>query len=160
MTQAFSLKAQDLVAHNINVEFAELVGIAILIDQVGDGAANNPFVFDTPAKYNDGIEVQAGVSFAVNSSVNWLVNFKSTDAQFENGDGSNVIPLNVLTVRETLSGAYSPLSTSDQPLATGSPVMSIALGVSAFTADYKFSPGNGYAPDTYTANVTYTIVPQ
>lgn len=152
--------AQSTASHTIEVELSELVGISILTDLVSQDAVVNPFIFDTPAEYSNGVTQAAGVIFAVNASVDWVVNFKSTSSNFSNAGGTATMPLSVLEIKETASGTYAGLTTTDQQLTTGTPLLSILAGVSAFTADYKITPGTSYDPDTYTANVTYTISAQ
>lgn len=152
--------AQTTASHTMEVELSELVGISILTDLVSQDAVVNPFVFDTPAEYSNGITQAAGAIFAVNASVDWVVSFKSTSANFANAGATATMPLSVLEIKETLAGAYAALSTTDQTLTSGNPVLNLLALTQTFSADYKVTPGTTYAPDTYTANVTYTISAQ
>ncbi len=160
LVTGFGLSAQTTASHTIEVELTELVGIEILADLVDEGAAVNPFVFDQPTEYSLGITQAVGAAFRVNASVNWVVNFKSTDAQFDEASSANTMPLTILEIKETLLGTYAALSTSDQQLTTGLPLLNILGGVNTFTADYRVTPGTSYDPGVYSANVTYTISAQ
>lgn len=152
--------AQSTASHTMEVELSELVGISILTDLVSQDAVTNPFIFDTPAEYSSGVTQAAGAIFAVNASVDWVVSFKSTSSNFSNAGATATMPLSILEIKETLAGSYAALTTTDQTLTTGTPVLNLLALTQTFTADYKVTPGTSYDPDTYTANVTYTIAAQ
>ena len=138
--------AQSTASHTIEVELVETLGISIVTDLVSQDAVVNPFVFNTQSEYTNGIEQLAGVSFGVTASVDWSLAFKSTDNNFENAGATATMPLNVLEIKETVGGAYAGLTTNDQVLTTGTPLLDI-LGLSApVIVDYKVTPGTSYDP--------------
>ena len=152
--------AQTTASHIIEAELQSTLGISMLTDLVSQDAVLNPFIFNTEAEYSNGIEQLAGATFGITASVDWQVTFKSTSSNFANGGATLTMPLSVLQIKETVGGSYAGLTTTDQVLTTGSPLLDI-LGLSApVIVDYKMSPGTAYDPDIYTANVTYTIAAQ
>ena len=152
--------AQTSASHTMEVELTETLGISILTDLVSQDAVANPFVFDQPLEYSNGITQAAGAIFSINASVDWQVAFKSTSTAFSNAGATATMPLSILEIKETVGGTYAGLTQSDQVLTTGTPLLNLLASVQTFTADYKITPGTSYDADTYTANVTYTISAQ
>ncbi len=157
LSHALTSFGQTVVAHTIEAELTETLGIAILTDLVSQDAVSNPFVFDQPNEFSNGITVNSGAIFSINASVNWQVAFKSNSANFSNIGSTATMPLSILELKETVGGSFAALSQSNRVLASGPPVMNLLSSVQTFTVDYKITPGTGYPAEEYSSTITYTV---
>lgn len=153
---AFAANAQaptTTASHNVKIVAANVMDIAF--ETPGDYT----FTFDTPTKYDDGIDSGPIGNLKVRSTKAWKVQVSTTQANFtadlvaNNAEVAN----NKLTVT-TDGTTYVPLATTAATIKTGSKG---GLGVSGnvFQFGYKMNPGY-IAPDNYTIPVTFTISAQ
>jgi len=144
----------------VNIILADVISIDNGSVAIGGEVAFN---YVTAEDYNTSTTVNVPNSLIVTSTKNFDVKVKADGANFTNG--TNVIPVNVLTIKAATGGTMAGtqnsvvLSTTDQVLIANAPLGS-ALKLNL---DYEIPAAKSSSPDilgkpagTYTQTVTYT----
>ncbi|MBO6186718.1 MAG: peptidoglycan-binding protein LysM, partial [Chryseobacterium sp.] len=155
-------KAQNTTATTtVNITLNDVISI-----DAGSTAIGNTvdFNYATAADYNSDQTINKANSLKVTSTKNFNVKVKAGGANFMNG--TNLIPVNVLTIKAatasgTMGGTKSAvvLSATDQTLVTNAPLGSaLTLNLDYTIPAVKSSSSDilGKPAGTYTQTVTYT----
>ena len=155
-------KAQNTTATTtVNITLNDVISI-----DAGSTAIGNTvdFNYATAADYNSDQTITKANSLKVTSTKNFNVKVKAGGANFMNG--TNLIPVNVLTIKAatasgTMGGTKSAvvLSATDQTLVTNAPLGSaLTLNLDYTIPAVKSSSSDilGKPAGTYTQTVTYT----
>ncbi|KVV15131.1 peptidoglycan-binding protein LysM [Flavobacterium sp. TAB 87] len=145
---------------SVNIILADVLSIDS--ESTANGGAID-FRYETVADYNSQKTATVPKSLVITFSKAFDVKVKANGAYFENG--TNLIPINVITIRRnessTLSGTSTPvvLSTLDQVLVGGAALGSkLQLDLDYIIPQSKSSSTDilGKPAGTYTQTVTYT----
>ncbi|QXU49919.1 peptidoglycan-binding protein LysM [Chryseobacterium sp. D764] len=157
-----NVQAQNTTATTtVNITLNDVISI-----DAGSTAIGNTvdFNYATAADYNSDQTITKANSLKVTSTKNFNVKVKAGGANFMNG--TNLIPVNVLTIKAataagTMGGTKSAvvLSATDQTLVSNAPLGSALT----LNLDYTIPAAKSSSPDilgkpagTYTQTVTYT----
>ncbi|MDR6514607.1 peptidoglycan-binding protein LysM [Chryseobacterium camelliae] len=155
-------QAQNMTATTtVNITLNDVISIDAGSTAIGNIVAFN---YATAADYNSDQTVTKANSLKVTSTKNFNVKVKAGGASFVNG--TNMIPVNVLTIKAaaaagTMGGTKSAviLSATDQTLVSNAPLGSaLTLNLDYTIPATKSSSSDilGKPAGTYTQTVTYT----
>jgi len=157
-----NVQAQNTTATTtVNITLNDVISI-----DAGSTAIGNTvdFNYATAADYNSDQTITKANSLKVTSTKNFNVKVKAGGANFMNG--TNLIPVNVLTIKAaasagTMGGTKTPvvLSATDQTLVANAPLGSaLTLNLDYTIPAAKSSSADilGKPAGTYTQTVTYT----
>ena len=157
-----NVQAQNTTATTtVNITLNDVISIDAGSTAIGNSV---DFNYVTAADYNTDQTITKANSLKVTSTKNFNVKVKAGGANFMNG--TNLIPVNVLTIKAataagTMGGTKTPvvLSATDQTLVSNAPLGSaLILNLDYIIPAAKSSSADilGKPAGTYTQTVTYT----
>ncbi|MBS1781749.1 MAG: hypothetical protein JSS78_01655 [Bacteroidetes bacterium] len=117
--------------------------------------------FNSLEDYINGVVANNYVSVGVRSNVSWTLSVQAESAFFtpSSQSGSTNMPCSVLSVKQSESNNYIPLSTNSQTIKTGNKGGLSKVG-NSFGIDIRYNPGFMYKGDIYNLGLIYTLTQQ
>ncbi|MBS1588213.1 MAG: hypothetical protein JST52_01235 [Bacteroidetes bacterium] len=117
--------------------------------------------FNSLDDYINGVVANNYVSVGVKSNVSWTLSVQAESAFFtpSSQSGSTNMPCSVLSVKQSGSNNYIPLSTNSQTIKTGNKGGLNNAG-NSFGLDLRYNPGFMYKGDIYNLGLIYTLTHQ
>lgn len=114
--------------------------------------------FSSINDYQNGVTSNNYASFAIKSNATWMVNVSAQSAYFNalTPNASADMPASILGIRVNGASNFTPISTSNVQVKTGSRGNTTTPG-NTFNIDLKFSPGFNYKGGQYNINLLYTL---